>query len=89
MKWIWLSMLSLSSILLVITLMRSRMFWSWSWFSRFALHLTAAAAGLYLLNGTGLMPGSEIPLNPATIGTAVVLGLPGVAVLAGIQAVVL
>ncbi|OXM14713.1 pro-sigmaK processing inhibitor BofA family protein [Paenibacillus herberti] len=87
MKWIWLSMLSLSSILLVITLVRSRM--SWSWFSRFALHLTAAAVGIYLLNGTGLLPGSEIPLNPATISTAVVLGLPGVAVLAGIQAIIL
>ncbi|MGN7458072.1 pro-sigmaK processing inhibitor BofA family protein [Paenibacillus pasadenensis] len=87
MKWIWLSMLSLSSILLVLTLLRAKM--SWSWFSRFAIHLTAAAAGLYLLNGSGLLPGAEIPLNPATIGMAVVLGLPGVAVMAGIQAVVL
>jgi len=85
MKWIWLSILVISGLLLLATIVRNRI--SWSWLSRFSIHLTAAAAALYLLNQTGIVPGVHIPLNPATIGTAVLLGLPGIAALAGLQAV--
>lgn len=85
MKWIWSVTLAVSSLLLIATLVRHRI--SWAWFSRFTLHLTAAAVVLYLLNGSGVIPGVHIPLNPTTIGTVVLLGIPGIALIAGLQAV--
>ncbi|AJY75012.1 pro-sigmaK processing inhibitor BofA family protein [Paenibacillus beijingensis] len=85
MKWVWSAMLAVSSLLLIAIVVRQRI--SWAWFSRFALHLTAAAVVLYLLNSLSVIPGVQIPLNPTTIGTVVVLGIPGVALIAGLQAV--
>jgi inhibitor of the pro-sigma K processing machinery len=83
MKIIWLTMLIVSSLLLLSILIRSRL--SWGWLRAFALHLVLAAAFLYVLNYSGLITGLYIPLNPATIGTVVALGAPGVALLAGLQ----
>lgn len=83
MKTVWLTMLIGSSLTLVIVLLRSRL--SWSWLRSFVLHLVAAAVLLYLVNETGVIEGLHIPLNPVTISTAVVLGVPGVMMLAGVQ----
>lgn len=87
MRTVWIALLAVSGFGLAVMLLRHRV--SWSWISRFALHLTVAAIALYALNGIGLIPGMYIPLNPATIGTVVVLGLPGVALLAGLQMTVI
>ncbi|MBH5319865.1 pro-sigmaK processing inhibitor BofA family protein [Paenibacillus sp. GSMTC-2017] len=86
MKTVWLSMLVGSSVLLLWVLFRNKL--SWSWLRGFALHLVAAAGLLYLLNYVGVIPGLYIPLNPITIGTVVVLGVPGVALMAGLQWIV-
>ncbi|MWV47649.1 pro-sigmaK processing inhibitor BofA [Paenibacillus sp. HJL G12] len=51
------------------------------WLTVFGTHLVLAALGLYLVNFSGLIPEVYIPLNPTTIGTVTVLGLPGVALL--------
>lgn len=83
MKVVWMSMLIVSSLLLVWILLRQKL--SWGWLRGFALHLVAAAAALYLLNYSGLVPGLYVPLNPVTVGAVVVLGAPGVALMAGIQ----
>ncbi|MFF2484204.1 pro-sigmaK processing inhibitor BofA family protein [Paenibacillus sp. NPDC058071] len=83
MKTIWLAILIVSSLLLIAILLRHKL--SWSWVKGFAIHLTLAAAVLYLLNYSGILPQLYIPINPATIGTVVVLGVPGIALIAGVQ----
>jgi len=69
--------------MLAVVVMRNRL--SSLWLRRFALHLVAAAVVLYLLNYSGLIPGMEVPLNPATIGMVVLLGLPGIMLVLGLQ----
>ena len=83
MKMLWLTMLIGSSVMLVFVLLRNKL--SWGWLRSFVLHLVAAAGLLYLVNQTGFIDGLYIPLNPITISTAVVLGVPGVLMLAGVQ----
>ncbi|MGN7361069.1 pro-sigmaK processing inhibitor BofA family protein [Paenibacillus sp. SAF-054] len=51
------------------------------WLTVFGTHMVLAALGLYLVNFSGLMTEVYIPLNPTTVGTVMVLGLPGVALL--------
>ncbi len=80
---IWLVMFIVSSVLLLLVILRSKL--SWGWLRIFALHLILAAVCLYLLNYSGLISGLYVPLNPITIGTVVVLGVPGVGLLAGLQ----
>ncbi|HTG70661.1 MAG TPA: pro-sigmaK processing inhibitor BofA family protein [Candidatus Udaeobacter sp.] len=86
MKAVWLSMFIASSVLLAAVLLRNKL--SWGWLRGFALHLVLAAGLLYLLNYSELVPGIYIPLNPVTIGTVVTLGVPGVALIVGLQWVV-
>lgn len=75
-----------SSIMLAAVILRNKM--SWSWLRGFALHFVFAAALLYVLNYSGLIAGMHIPLNPVTIGTVVTLGVPGIALIMGLQWVV-
>ncbi|KRE34932.1 pro-sigmaK processing inhibitor BofA family protein [Paenibacillus sp. Soil522] len=86
MKAVWLSMFIASSVLLAAILLRNKL--SWGWLRGFALHLVLAAGLLYLLNYLELVPGIYIPLNPITIGTVLTLGIPGVALIVGLQWVV-
>jgi inhibitor of the pro-sigma K processing machinery len=86
MKTLWMTLLIASSALLVWILIRNRL--PWGWLRSFALHMVAAAGALYLLNYSGLIPGMYIPLNPFSVGAVVVLGLPGVALMAGLQWVI-
>ncbi|WP_339819040.1 pro-sigmaK processing inhibitor BofA family protein [Paenibacillus sp. FSL R7-0216] len=55
------------------------------WLSRFGLHIVLAALGIYVINFSGLITEVYIPLNPVTLSTVVVLGLPGVALLVGLK----
>lgn len=83
MKAIWMTILIVSSLLLLIILVKNRL--SWSWLRSFSIHLVLAAAVLYLLNYSGLIPNVYIPLNPFTVATVFVLGVPGIALIAGVQ----
>ncbi|MFD0590516.1 pro-sigmaK processing inhibitor BofA family protein [Paenibacillus sp. GCM10027627] len=83
MKMVWLCMLIGSSLLLAWVLLKNRI--SWGWLRGFALHLILAAGLLYIVNEMELVPGMHIPLSPFTIGATVVLGVPGVMMLAGLQ----
>ncbi|RJX37430.1 pro-sigmaK processing inhibitor BofA [Paenibacillus pinisoli] len=83
MKMVWLSILIVSSLLLIGILLRNKL--SWGWLKGFALHMVIAAGLLYLVNELAIVEGLHIPLNPITISTAVVLGVPGVLMLAGVQ----
>jgi inhibitor of the pro-sigma K processing machinery len=86
-KMIWLVTLIGSSVLLSGVILRNKL--SWRWIKRFALHLVVAAMALYLLNYSGAVHGFEVPLNPTTIGTVVLLGLPGIILMVGLQQVLL
>ncbi|GIP50892.1 SigmaK-factor processing regulatory protein BofA [compost metagenome] len=55
------------------------------WLPRFGLHIVLAALGIYVINFSGLITEVYIPLNPVTLSTVVVLGLPGVALLVGLK----
>jgi len=83
MKIVWLSVLIISSLLLIGILLRNKL--SWGWLKGFALHMVIAAGLLYLVNELAIVEGLHIPLNPITISTAVVLGVPGVLMMAGVQ----
>ncbi|WP_410515027.1 pro-sigmaK processing inhibitor BofA family protein [Paenibacillus sp. BR2-3] len=75
--------LIVSAILLIFIVIRKRL--GWGWITLFGTHLVLAAVGLYLVNFSGLVSGVYIPLNPVTIGTVTLLGLPGVVMLLGLK----
>ncbi|MCJ8015157.1 pro-sigmaK processing inhibitor BofA family protein [Paenibacillus sp. KQZ6P-2] len=68
-----------SLLLLLFIIVRKKI--GFGWLTAFGTHMVLAALGLYLVNFSGLMPEVYIPLNPTTVGTVMVLGLPGVALL--------
>ncbi|OAX45594.1 pro-sigmaK processing inhibitor BofA family protein [Paenibacillus sp. AD87] len=77
------SVLVVSLIGLIIILFRKRI--GLSFFTSFGIHLVLAAVGIYVVNYSGWITGTYIPLNPATIGTVSILGLPGVGLLLGLK----
>ncbi|MBB6024333.1 inhibitor of the pro-sigma K processing machinery [Paenibacillus sp. JGP012] len=77
------SVLVASLLALVVILFRKRL--GLSVFTSIGVHLVMAAAGIYVVNYSGWITGMYIPLNPATIGTVTVLGLPGVGLLLGLK----
>lgn len=77
--------LIVSMVLLLLIVFKRRL--GWQWVSIFATHLVLAAVGLYLVNFSGLISGVYVPLNPVTISTVTLLGLPGVLMLLGLKIV--
>ncbi|SCZ13657.1 inhibitor of the pro-sigma K processing machinery [Paenibacillus polysaccharolyticus] len=77
------SILVASLLALVIVLFRKRL--GLTIFTSIGIHVVLAAAGIYVVNYSGWITGIYIPLNPATIGTVTVLGLPGVGLLLGLK----
>ncbi|WP_154960677.1 pro-sigmaK processing inhibitor BofA family protein [Paenibacillus xylanexedens] len=77
------SILVASLLALVIVLFRKRL--GLTIFTSIGIHVVLAAAGIYVVNYSGWITGTYIPLNPATIGTVTVLGLPGVGLLLGLK----
>ncbi|MGQ8875733.1 pro-sigmaK processing inhibitor BofA family protein [Paenibacillus sp. TSA_86.1] len=77
------SILVASLLALVIVLFRKRI--GLSIFTSIGIHLVLAAAGIYIVNYSGWVTGLYIPLNPVTVGTVTVLGLPGVGLLLGLK----
>lgn len=86
MKTVFAVMLAVSSAALLYILVRRRM--TRAWLTRFFLHMAAAAAVIYGLNEFGIS-GVHIPLNPVTAAVIVTLGVPGIALIAGLQAVLI
>ncbi|MFC6647540.1 MULTISPECIES: pro-sigmaK processing inhibitor BofA family protein [Paenibacillus] len=78
-----LSVLIISGALLILTVFRKRL--GWSWLSVFGTHLILAALGIYIVNFSGVLTDLHIPLNPTTIGAVTILGLPGVVMLLGLK----
>ncbi|MDG0794732.1 pro-sigmaK processing inhibitor BofA family protein [Cohnella ginsengisoli] len=83
MKTVWLIMLVVSAASLLLLLLRRSA--PGGWLLRFGTHLALAAFAIYALNFSGWISGWHVPLNPATIGAVTLLGLPGVALVLGLQ----
>jgi inhibitor of the pro-sigma K processing machinery len=83
MKTVWMVTLVGSSALLAAVLLRQKL--PAGWLARFGVHLVLSAMAIYALNFSGWITGLYVPLNPAPIGAAALLGLPGIALVAGLQ----
>jgi inhibitor of the pro-sigma K processing machinery len=83
MKTLWLILLIVSGASLGVVLLRRNV--PKGWLTRFGVHLVVTAMALYALNFSGWVTGWYVPLNPFTIGTVSMLGLPGIALVLGLQ----
>ncbi|RCX14394.1 inhibitor of the pro-sigma K processing machinery [Fontibacillus phaseoli] len=83
MKMVLIGILVVSLLLLLYIAVSRRL--GFAWLTRFGLHVVLAALGIYVVNFSGLMTEVYIPLNPVTISTVLVLGLPGVGLLLGLK----
>jgi inhibitor of the pro-sigma K processing machinery len=83
MKTFWLVLLVASAAALAFVLLRRNV--PKGWLMRFGIHLVLAALALYALNFSDWMTGAYVPLNPFTIGTVALLGLPGIGLVLGLQ----
>lgn len=87
MKVILAILLGVSLLLLAYTLLKYRL--TWRWLSIFAGQIIIAAVAIYAVNYSGLISGLHIPLNPTTMATGVLLGIPGVLLLVCIRLTVI
>ncbi|KIL34583.1 pro-sigmaK processing inhibitor BofA [Cohnella kolymensis] len=87
MKTFWLSVLAVSALLLILVLVREKA--AKGWLTRFGIHLVVSAMALYALNFSGWITGWYVPLNPVTIGAVTLLGVPGIALVLGLQTTLL
>ncbi len=87
MKMIVLGVLCISLLLLIYVVFRKKL--GLGWLTVFGAHLALSAVAIYVVNFSGLAAETYIPLNPMTIGTVMVLGLPGVALLVGLKITIL
>ena len=83
MRTLWITMLAVSSGSLLWMMVRRKL--RLEWLVRFGTHLVLSALAIYALNFSGLAAGLHVPLNPTTIGTVAVLGLPGIGLILALQ----
>jgi inhibitor of the pro-sigma K processing machinery len=79
MKMVAWAVMSISVVLLLYLLVMKKA--RAGWLVTFGAHLAIAAIGIYVVNYSGWITQVHIPLNPVTIGTVAILGLPGVGLL--------
>ncbi|WP_442602120.1 pro-sigmaK processing inhibitor BofA family protein [Paenibacillus sp. KN14-4R] len=87
MKWLAWGIFALSAFGLLYQLTVNRKFGQAA--ARFGLQLVFGAFILYMLNITNAYTHFTLPINFATLGTVGLLGLPGVALLVGLEWVIL
>lgn len=83
MKLIWIIMLVGSSVGLLYVLLRNRL--SRLSLKKVIVHWILAATVLFLMNYLEFTEPYALPINPLTIGTTAVLGVPGLALLTGVH----
>ncbi|MNJ38335.1 pro-sigmaK processing inhibitor BofA family protein [Paenibacillus bouchesdurhonensis] len=79
-----LSLVLIGSLLLLGYIIFSRRM-GFAWLTRLGVHIVLAALGIYVVNFSGLLTEAYIPMNPVTISTVLILGLPGVGLLLGLK----
>lgn len=83
MRLIFSAVILIALVLIVYILITRRL--GFAWLTKLGLHIVLAALGIYMVNYAGVVPELHIPLNPITMSTVLLLGLPGVALLIGIK----
>jgi inhibitor of the pro-sigma K processing machinery len=83
--WLWVFLGSITGLLIVL-LGRSRM--GWGLVSRLAVNLVVAGVLLYLVSLAEPYTHLHLPLNAATVAAVTLLGVPGLAMLAGLKLLV-
>ena len=83
MRYVWLAVFVVSSASLLIALITSRQ--ARKWLAGAALHVVAAAFLLYFINLFGAQADFHIPINVTTVATVIVLGVPGLILLAALK----
>lgn len=83
MKLVWLIVFAASTLALLFVLQRRPL--SRISLKKVIVHWIFAATALFLLNYLEFTQAYALPINPLTIGTAAVLGVPGLALLLGVQ----
>lgn len=87
MKIILIAVLAVSLLSLLFIVFSRRL--GFAWLSRLGVHVVVAALGLYIVNYSGWMAEAYIPLNPVTLTTVLVLGLPGIGLLLGLKLILI
>lgn len=77
--------ISLLSLLFIVFSRRL----GFAWLSRLGIHIVVAALGLYIINYSGWIAEAYIPLNPVTLTTVLILGLPGIGLLLGLKLILI
>lgn len=85
MHYVWLGLLIISSVFLIITLLRHK--GSWQWLGYAVMHIVVAAFLLYFVNLAGSYYEFKIPVNIPTVATVLILGAPGLLMLIGLKVV--
>ena len=83
MNLIWMIIFAVSSLALIVVLLRNQL--SRLSLKKVVVHWIVAATVLFLMNYLEITQPYALPINPLTIGTTAVLGLPGIALLMGTQ----
>ncbi|AWB42897.1 pro-sigmaK processing inhibitor BofA [Paenibacillus sp. CAA11] len=83
MNWIGLAVLLVSSVLLLYIWISRRL--GVAWLTKLGLQIVLAAVAIYAVNYAGFFGSFHIPMNPVTISTVLVLGLPGVGLLISLK----
>ncbi|HIW34427.1 MAG TPA: pro-sigmaK processing inhibitor BofA family protein [Candidatus Paenibacillus intestinavium] len=83
MNLLWMIIFAVSSLALIVVLLRNQL--SRLSLKKVVVHWIVAATVLFLMNYLEITQPYALPINPLTIGTTAVLGLPGIALLMGTQ----
>ncbi|NHN31965.1 pro-sigmaK processing inhibitor BofA family protein [Paenibacillus agricola] len=81
--YLWWAIFSVSGLLLLFLLFRYK--YAFQWLGSICLNVVVAAFLLYILNLFGAYTQLEIPINPVTVGTVSILGVPGLVMLAALK----
>ena len=79
-------MFAVSSLALIVLLLRNQL--SRLSLKKVIVHWIVAATILFLMNYLEFTQPYALPINPLTIGTTAILGLPGIALLMGTQYII-
>ena len=82
--WLWIFLSSLSA--LAVIALRNRI--GWGWVGKTMTHLIVAMVLLYFVGLAEPYTKLHVPMNAVTITTVAILGIPGVALLAGLKLLV-
>jgi inhibitor of the pro-sigma K processing machinery len=84
--WLWMFIGSVAGLVLLL-LRRTRIGWV-GWVSRIAVNLVVAGVLMYLVGLAEPYTHLHLPVNAATAAAVTLLGVPGLAMLAGLKLLV-